>query len=132
MRLVAVFALFAAPAFAQTLCDAKHYGAAANGTTLDTAALQKAIDACAAQGGGTVYLPPGRYLSGTLRLKDNITLSLDSGATIAGTPDLSQYQSALDGQVWYHALILAKGVHNVAVVGRGALDGSRVRNPKGE
>ena len=74
----------------------------------------------------------GRYLSGTLLLKDNITLWLDAGATIVGTPDLTQYRTAVNGQVWYDALILAKGVHHVAIEGRGVLDGGKVRNPKGE
>src|SRR5436309_2799208 len=126
--------LAAAPALAAqaALCEVRQYGAAGNGAALDTAALQKAIDTCAARGGGTVYVAPGRYLSGTLLLRDNITLWLDSGATITGTPDLSQYRSAVEDQVWYDALVLAKGVHNVSVIGRGTLDGGKVRNPKGE
>ena len=55
-----------------------------------------------------MYVAPGRYLSGTLLLKDNITLWIDSGATIAGTADLSQYRTGVDGQVWYDALCLRK------------------------
>jgi hypothetical protein len=134
IRLIGTAALCAAYAFAQPphTCDARGSGAVGDGKTLDTAAMQRAIDACATAGGGTVYVGPGRYLSGTLLLKDNITLWLDAGATIVGTPDLTQYRTAVNGQVWYDALILAKGVHHVAVEGRGVLDGGKVRNPKGE
>src|SRR5438270_309178 len=135
MRYLVGLALLAvAPALlAQSqLCEARQHGAVGDGKTLDTGALQKAIDACAARGGGTVYVAAGRYLSGTLLLRDNITLWVDSGATIIGTPDLSQYRSAIDEQVWYHSLVLAKGVRNVSVIGRGTLDGGKVRNPKGE
>ena len=58
------------------------YGAAGNGSTLDSPAINAAIDTCAAAGGGTVYFPPGTYLSGSIRLKSNIELNLDANATI--------------------------------------------------
>ena len=54
--------------------DITEYGAVGDGVTLNTQAIQKAIDACANKGGGTVYFPAGRYLSGTIYLKDNIRL----------------------------------------------------------
>jgi hypothetical protein len=113
-------------------CNVRDFGAKGDGVALDTRAINSAIDKCGAAGGGTVYLPPGAYLSGTVRLRDNITLWLDSGATLRGTRDLSQYQTAVDGQVWYDALVLANGVHHVAIAGRGIIDGNKVRNPKGE
>ena len=113
-------------------CDVKHFGATGGGIALDTGSIDKAIDACATAGGGTVYLPAGTYLSGTIRLKSNITLWLDSGAKLLGSKDLAQYRTAVDGQVWYDALIMAKGIRDVAIVGRGVIDGNRVSNPKGE
>ena len=61
------------------------YGAARDGQTLDTAALQSAIDACARAGGGTVHVPAGTYLTGSLRLKSNLTLYLDAGAVLLGS-----------------------------------------------
>ena len=113
-------------------CDVKHFGAIGDGIALETDSLDKAIDACAAAGGGTVYFPAGTYLSGTVRLRSNITLWLDSGAKLLGSKDLAQYRTAVEGQVWYDALILAKGIRDVAIVGRGVIDGNRVSNPKGE
>ena len=91
-------------------CDVKHFGATGDGIALDTGSINKAIDACAAAGGGTVYFPAGTYLSGTVLLKSNITLWLDSGAKLLGTKDLAQYRTAVDGQDWYDALILAKDI----------------------
>ena len=113
-------------------CNVRDFGAKGDGFALDTRAINRAIEKCETAGGGTVYMPPGNYLSGTVRLRDNITLWLDSGATLRGTRDLSQYQTAVDGQVWYQALVLAGGVHHVAIAGRGIIDGNKVRNPKGE
>src|SRR4051794_18639134 len=86
--------------------NVKSFGATGDGPTLDTKAINSAVDACSAAGGGTVVLPAGTYLSGTVRLKDNVTLWLQGGATLRGTKDLSQYETALAGQVWYDALVL--------------------------
>lgn len=58
------------------------FGAMGNGKDKDTAAIQKAVDACFDARGGLVYFPPGDYLSGGIRLKTNVTLYLDAGATI--------------------------------------------------
>ena len=122
------------PVGAQTspFFDVRHYGAQGNGTTLDTASFEKAVDAAASAGGGTVFVPAGTYLTGTIRLRDNITLWLDGGATLLGTKDVTQYQSSKGAEEWYKALILAVGAHNVAIMGRGTVDGNRVANPKGE
>jgi hypothetical protein len=112
--------------------NVRQFGAAGNGVAVDTNSINKAIDACAAAGGGTVYFPAGTYLSGTVRLKNNVTLWLDSGATLLGSKDLANYGTAVDGQAWYDALILAKNVRHVAIVGAGTIDGARVANPQGE
>jgi len=60
--------------------DVRSCGAAGDGTTLDTAAIQRAVDTCNEKGGGTVHFSAGRYLSGTILLKDNVTLHLDPQA----------------------------------------------------
>ena len=68
------------------------YGAAGDGTTLDTAAINQAIAACAGNSGGQVLFPPGRYLSGTVHLTNGLTLFLAAGATLVGTTNLALYE----------------------------------------
>jgi polygalacturonase len=114
------------------LYNVRDFGAMGDGVKLETAALNRAVETCARAGGGTVYVPAGTYLTGTIRLKSNITLWIDSGATLLGSKDLKDYQTAVEGQDWFAAMILAKGVQNVAIIGRGIIDGNRVSNPNGE
>jgi hypothetical protein len=115
--------------------DVTQYGAIGDGVTSDTKAITAAIEASVTAGGGTVYVPAGTYVTGTIHLKSNVTLWLASGATLLGTKDISAYQSVApggSGQDWYDALIVAKDVHDVAVVGLGVIDGNHASNPKGE
>ena len=114
------------------LFNVRRYGASGNGVTLDTTCIAKAIDDCAKSGGGTVHFPAGTYLTGTVHLKDNVTPWIDSGATLLGSKDLADYQTPIPGQRWFAALIVATGVRNVGIVGRGVIDGNRVFDPKGE
>ncbi|MBV9085459.1 MAG: right-handed parallel beta-helix repeat-containing protein [Acidobacteriaceae bacterium] len=93
----------------------KTYGAAGTGQTLDTAAIQKAIDAAAAHGGGLVYFPAGRFLSGTLVLRSNITLYLSPGAVLLGSKRIEDYKPK--------HLLYADNVSNVAIEGGGVIDG---------
>ena len=88
LTLAAVFA--AAPAGAlgkSATCDPRTHGAKGDSVTKDTAAIQAAIDACAAQGGGTVSLPAGTYLSGTLELKSNLVFRLEPPARPRAGPE---------------------------------------------
>src|SRR5438105_4106760 len=66
--------------------NVKDYGAKADGTTLDVKAINAAIDAASKQGGGTIYFPTGNYLTGSIHLKNYITLYIDNGATITAAP----------------------------------------------
>jgi Pectate lyase superfamily protein len=119
------------------VCD---YGAKGDGSTLDTAPLNKAIEACAAVGGGRVLIPPGKYLTGTVHLKSNVTILLDAGAELIGTPDLDQYQGftpparyPLVANLRFHrAMILGDGVENVTITGRGVINGNNVVDAEGE
>jgi polygalacturonase len=120
--------------------NVRDYGAVGNSKTLDTSSIQKAVDACAAAGGGQVLFPPGRYLSGTVHLKSHVTLFLDAGARLIGTTDLTQYQhptppaflpEARWGK-WHRALILGDGVEDIAIAGDGVIDGNKVFDPTGE
>ncbi|UCC97383.1 MAG: right-handed parallel beta-helix repeat-containing protein [Phycisphaerales bacterium] len=120
--------------------DIRDYGAAGNGQTLDTPAIQKAIEACEAAGGGQVLFPPGRYLSGTVHLKSRVTLYLEAGATLVGTKSLDQYQHPIlpaflpeaKWGKWHRALILGDGIEDIAVAGEGVIDGNKVFDPTGE
>jgi len=120
--------------------DVRDFGATGDGATLETPAVQKAIDACAAAGGGQVRFPPGRYVSGTIHLKNHVTLFLEAGATLIGTTDLDQYQhptppaflpEAKWGK-WHRALILADGLEDITIAGQGTIDGNKVLDPTGE
>jgi polygalacturonase len=108
--------------------DARTYGAAGNGVTMDTAALQAAINACAA--GGFVWLHDGVYLSGTIYLKDNMTLFIDSSATLLGSgaaadyPDLNPPTSNSQLSNCRKALIYAESKSNVTVDGGGTIYGN--------
>src|ERR1035437_9144770 len=73
------------------LVDVRAFGAAGNGTTLDTRAINAAIDACHSAGGGVAYVPPGVYLCGTAVLKSNVTLYLEAGATLLGSKSVGDY-----------------------------------------
>ena len=108
--------------------NVREHGALGDGQTLDTSAIQSAIDACAAQGGGTVTLPAGQYLTGSLFLRDNISLHLDSGAVILGSENPDDYpiiHSRWEGkhQDTYAPLITGQNLNNISVVGRGTIDG---------
>ncbi|HEX8325984.1 MAG TPA: glycoside hydrolase family 28 protein [Hymenobacter sp.] len=103
------------------------YGAVADGKTLNTLAIQKAIDA-AAQKGGIVTLAPGQYLTGSLFLKKGVTLQLDKGVTLLGSQDLKDYPEIMTRVAgiemkWPAALININDQDNVAITGQGTIDG---------
>lgn len=91
------------------------YGAVPDGKTMDTVAIQKAIDDCGQQGGGTVRFPAGTYLSGTLKLQSRMTLSLEVGATLLGSTRIEDYQP--------NHFILCDGLDNITLKGPGTIDG---------
>lgn len=101
------------------VCAPSDFGATGNGKDYDTAAIQSSIDACANQGGGIVHISPGKYLTGTLFLKTNITLWVDQGATIIGSTRQEDFPSHWTR--WY--TILAEDAENVALTGGGTVTG---------
>ncbi|ANQ49188.1 glycoside hydrolase family 28 protein [Flammeovirga sp. MY04] len=107
------------------------FGAKGDGIALDTKAVQKAIDTCNAEGGGKVIIPSGKIvLIGTIYLKDNVTLYLENGAILRGSPDINQY--ALDTHKNMYkdephmdrCLIFAKNAHHFSIEGNGTIDGN--------
>jgi polygalacturonase len=119
-------------------CDVTRYGAKADAKTLATGAIQRAIDDCAAAGGGIVLLLRGTFLSGTLVLKDDITLRIAPGAVLMASPDIRDFTPyppadvqliAVDGSTQnkgngpYH-LIHATGARHIAIDGGGVIDGN--------
>ena len=128
-RVNAVFALpflFASSCFATTF-NVRDYGATGIGTTKETPDIAKALEACAQAGGGTIYFPAGRYLTGAITLKSNMTLEVDAGATILGSGEPSDYplrdDAFSDGRKEYSSLIYAEDAENVTIRGRGTIDG---------
>jgi hypothetical protein len=120
--------------------DLRERGAAADGRTLDTVAIQKAIDDCAAAGGGQVLFPAGRYLSGTIHLRSGVTLHLDAGARLIGTTNLNEYRQPVVPDFmpeakwgkWHRSLILGENIEDAAITGPGIIDGNKVFDPTGE
>ncbi len=106
-------------------CNPREFGAKADGAANDTAAIQKAIDACAAGGGGTVRLTAGTYLSGPIVLKSNIAFQLDKGAMLLGSPDHADYPAIVEFRLpGVQALVSAANAENVAITGEGTIDGN--------
>src|SRR3984957_655886 len=109
----------------------RDFGATGDGKTLDTAAVQAAVDACAADQGGTVMVPAGSFVIGTIELKSNVTLHISAGGKLLGSTDGKQYRPADaiplsgdstlgDGNV---GLIYAVFARNVCIEGPGTIDG---------
>lgn len=128
------------PALAAGVFDIRSHGAAGDGATLDTAAIQSALDACRDAGGGQVRFPPGRYLSGTLHLRSHATLWFEAGATLVGTTNLNLYQAPVVPDFmpearwgkWHRGLIVGESVEDVTLAGPGVIDGQKVFDPTGE
>jgi alpha-glucuronidase/polygalacturonase len=118
---------------AKKVYNVRHFGAMGNGSGNDAPAINKAIEACSDNGGGTVFIPSGIYASGSIHLKSNISLVLDEGAVIKALPGLmnSWEQNPNDKELmdpayyhWEASLIWGKNLENVKIYGPGTLDGS--------
>jgi len=105
------------------------YGAVGDGVTMNTKSIQKAIDECAKAGGGIVVFPKGKFLTGTIVLKNNVELQLLRNAILLGSTNQKDYPSqplpkyrALRDDGGFNALIYAEGVNRIAITGGGTID----------
>ncbi len=103
------------------------YGAKSDTSTINTVAIQKAIDACAASGGGIVRFLPGTYVTGSVFVKSNVQLSIDKGVLLLGSQDFADYpemHTRIAGieTSWPAALININDAKNAAVTGKGIIN----------
>lgn len=105
-------------------------GAVGDGSTVSTAGIQRAIDLCGQRGGGTVFIPAGNFVSGTIWMRSNTTLHLDAGAVLRAAGDAGEFSIwdtkwEANPAIAVHApLIAAEGLANIALTGRGLIDGN--------
>jgi polygalacturonase len=117
------------PSFASDTFSIINYGAIADGITLNTNAITKAIDDCNSKGGGVVAVPPGNWLTGPLQLKSNVNLYIAAGALLQFTRDFDQYKlvkANYEGLEAYRneSPLSAKNAENIAITGHGIIDGN--------
>jgi polygalacturonase len=106
------------------------YKAKGDGVTLNTKSIQAAIDHCSESGGGTVYFPSGKFISGTIFLKSHVTLYLDAGAVLEGSRNIKDYPEIISKVRSYtdnytnKSLIYGEELENIAITGHGTIDGN--------
>jgi len=121
--------------------DVKSYGAKGDGKILDSPAINQAIEAASAAGGGTVHFPAGTYVIGSIRLRSNLTLQFEPGATLEASadpsaydaPEPSQWEKFQDfGHTHFHnSLIWGEGLENVSIEGPGLISGKALARERG-
>src|SRR4051812_14006447 len=128
------------PMLAAASFNVRDFGATGDGATKDTAAFQRALDACAVNGGGEVLVPTGRYLIGSVQQGNRTVIRLEPDSVIVGSPDAADYPTLdvrWEGrmQPGRRALIQAANVENIGIIGPGHIEGKPAmaapQNPRG-
>ncbi|MBN8786627.1 MAG: endopygalactorunase [Terrimonas sp.] len=99
--------------------NASLFGVKSDGLTLNTRSIQKGIDFISENGGGRLVFYVGRYLTGSIKLKSNVTIKLEEGAVLVGSPSIYDYNSS--GSI--KAIICADGQENIGISGKGVIEG---------
>lgn len=124
LKLILILLFTANLTFAQTY-NVLDYGAKPNTKILSTEAINKTIEACAEAGGGTVYFPKGKYITGTIILKSNVAIEFEKGTIIEGSANIEDYSHK-------HAFFWGKDLINIKIIGEAIIDGVDCYNPNGE
>ncbi|HWB85234.1 MAG TPA: glycosyl hydrolase family 28 protein [Bryobacteraceae bacterium] len=129
-------------AAASLRCNIAEHGAVGNGTTLNTTAIQAAIDECASRGGGTLVVPKGEFVTGSLFLKPGVNLELQEGAVLKASTNIDDFPiksgNRFEGHFedWRAAIVNAEKTDHLRVMGPGTIDGNgpvywRMHTPNG-
>jgi polygalacturonase len=105
-----------------TIRSITEFGAVGDGTTLNTEFVQLTVDAVHGAGGGTIRVPRGVFLTGTIELKSNVRLHLENGAVLRGSPDLHDYRRYGNGT--HLGVLFAEEAENISITGIGSIDGN--------
>ena len=118
---VALALAFSNSCLAEKTFNARDFGAKGDGQTLDTAAIQKVLDACGQSDGGTVILASGNYLSGSLKFSSKTTLRIEKGATLLASTNQDDYASGKIAGKW--GFLVADDANNLTLTGDGIING---------
>ncbi|MEJ5995745.1 glycoside hydrolase family 28 protein [Pedobacter sp. Du54] len=129
IKLVIILLIFSLSIKAQSYYNVVSYGAKNDNSKLATLAIKNAIDAASKKGGGTIYFPAGKYLTGPIHLKSNITIFIDAGAELHFSDNFDDYlpmvKSRYEGVdvTSFSPLFYAYKAENIAITGRGIING---------
>lgn len=127
--LIGISFLFGSEVGAQEFFNVMDFGAKNDSSAINTLAIKNTIDAAANKGGGTVYFPAGKYLTGPIHLKSNITIHIDAGAELHFSDNFDHYLPMVESRwegtevINFSPLFYGNGLENIAIVGRGLIDG---------